>query len=143
MTSYRKTRWAVHLGSFSALVVLVSGLTGCGGSEAQRCEELFSSSIGAVAGVESVEVDCRVQLGGGWERVSVHLATSDEDEAREIGRSVLRAVAEEPEMDPQWSTPQGYFLQDGTEASIDRRELGFNGVPTVGEVREVFDIQVD
>ncbi|RPF20662.1 hypothetical protein [Myceligenerans xiligouense] len=128
------------MGVVSALVALVSGLTGCG-SGARQCEELYATVIGAVDGVASVDAECSQQFGGGWERVDVHLATNDADGARTIGEEVLKAVAAEPDMEPLWATPRAYYLEDGTEATIGLRDLGFNGVPTVREVREHYGIE--
>ncbi|MBE1875563.1 hypothetical protein [Myceligenerans pegani] len=140
MTGERATRSAPRLAAVSALGLLVAGLAGCApGTE--RCTELYSTVIGAVDGVTSVEIDCSEQFGGGWQRVDVQLATDDPDDARAIGEAVLQAIAAEPEMDPQWATPQDYYLEDGTEATIGLRELGFNGIPTVREVREHYGIE--
>lgn len=133
-------RWlGRRLAVAASLPLLAALLTGCGG-EAADCEDLFVRTISAVDGVESVDADCSMQLGGGWQRVDVHLATDDDAEASDVGEAVLLAVAEEPAMDAGWMTPRAYYLHDGTEATIGLRDMGFNGVPTVGEVRDHFGI---
>ncbi|WP_460750633.1 hypothetical protein [Myceligenerans cantabricum] len=139
MTGSQGRRRAVRAGIVSAAVALAAALTGCG-SDGKECTELYTTVVGGVDGVASVDADCREQLGGGWQRVDVHLATDSADEARTIGEAVLEAVAAEPGMDPQWSTPQRYYLQDGTEATIGLRDLGFNGVPTVSEARDHYGV---
>lgn len=122
------------------LATLTTGLTGCGGDE-ENCAELYTDTIEAVEGVDSVEIDCSLQFGGGWQRVDVHLTTNDSEEAAQIGEDVLRAIAEEPDFEGTWSTPQDYFLEDGTKVTIGLRDLGFNGVPQVRQVREQFGIE--
>jgi hypothetical protein len=100
--------------------------------------------VPAVEGVTSVEVDCDFIVGGGsWQRVDVYLGTNDEEEAAAIGYEVLRAIGEEPGFEPQWSTPRAYYLEDGTQVSIGLRDLGFNGVPQVRQVREHFGIETE
>lgn len=137
----RRRHRAARAGAVPAVVALTLGLTGCGSADEERCAELYSSVIGAVDGVTSVEVECAVRLSGGWQRIDVHLATDSPDDARVIGEEVLKAIASEPEMDPLWATPQDYFLENGEEVAIGLRDLGFNGVPRVDEVREQYDIE--
>ncbi|GAA1988699.1 hypothetical protein GCM10009718_27840 [Isoptericola halotolerans] len=117
------------------LVGVVGALSGCGAA-ARDCEEAYVGSISSVEGVASVEAECSLQFGGGWQRVDVFLETNDVTEARAVGQQVLQAIATEPTLEDQWSTPRAYYLQDGSGVSIGLRELGFNGVPNVGEVRE-------
>lgn len=139
MTNPLRKRWAAHIGTYAALTALISGITGCSAS-GERCADLYSSAIGAVEGVASVDVDCNLQFGGGWQRIDVHLATNSSEDARVIGETVLKAVASEPEMEPQWTTPRAYYLEDGTQVTI-VGELGFNGVPQVRDVREQYGIE--
>ncbi|WP_199042726.1 hypothetical protein [Glycomyces salinus] len=142
MSGARQNSRTVRLTVLAGLATLTTGLTGCGGDE-ENCAELYTDTIEAVEGVESVEVDCSLQLSGVWQRVDVYTTTNDENEAAEIGYDVLQAIAEEPGFDPQWSTPRSYFLEDGTKVTIGLRDLGFNGIPDVDEVREHFGVETE
>ncbi|WP_265522045.1 hypothetical protein [Oerskovia flava] len=133
----RRGRWPAALLALAAPVVALA-LGGC--SSSGDCGEPYSRAILAVDGVASTDVDCSEQLGGGWQRVGVHLETLDEQEARSAVEQVLRAVAAEPDIKDVWATPQHYYLEDGSELADPRQGLGFNGVPDVGDVREHYGI---
>ena len=136
-TARRTGRGGRRLGLLAALAGPLAALALAGCSSSSDCGEPYSRAILAVDGVASVDVDCREQLGGGWQRVGVHLGTLDEQQARGTVEQVLRAVAAEPEIDDLWASPQHYYLDDGSELAEPRQGLGFNGVPDVGDLREV------
>jgi hypothetical protein len=109
-------------------------LTACGSpSEDAACEKLYEDIISPVDGVESVEVDCSSQFGGGWRRVSVHLAAADKEEMAPLRENVERALAEDPDIDPGWYSPSRYVLEDGTEVAV--------GTSTVESLRQEYGIQ--
>lgn len=102
--------------SIGAAVAVMLLLVGCADASADaECERIYEETISPVEGVASLEVDCSSQFGGGWKRVSVHVATNDEDEMWEVSEDVERALAENPEIASDWRTPASYYLEDGTE----------------------------
>ncbi len=136
----RTGRWVAGLVALALAgggIALAAPLLG-GGSD--RCEAVLSRTIGAVEGVTQVAVECSNQFGGGWQRQQVQLAASSPAEAYPIVERVLKALAAEPEVEAAWSTPQVYRLTDGATLSS-LADLGFNGSPSVGQVRDHYGIE--
>lgn len=67
------------------------------------------------------------------------IRASTEAEAIKVMEAMLRAFAKSPDILDRWGTPQEYKSQDGTIV-VGANDLGFNGPPNVGEVRERFGI---
>jgi hypothetical protein len=121
-----------------AAAVLLS-VSACGPDEATRCEEAFTAAATSVAGVSSAEWDCDFSFGGGSIRADVVVEAATKDEAVAVMDEVLQAFAAAPDLEDGWSTPQDYWNEDHT-IGVGANELGFNGAPNVGEVREHYDI---
>jgi copper chaperone CopZ len=100
-------------------------LAACGSPSGDRaCEETYTNTITAVDGVESVEADCSSQFGGGWQRVTVNLTASTDEEARPIIDAIESALADEPEIKSEWATPNSYILADGTDINVSTYDVG-------------------
>jgi hypothetical protein len=93
----------------------------------------------SVPGVASAEWECSEQFGGGWQRADVVVEATTEDEAIAVMDAALRAYAASPDLEDRWGTPQEYVNQDGS-IIVGANDLGFNGPPNVGEVREHYGI---
>lgn len=121
------------------VAVQMSGLFGTG-DRARACERALTEAAGQVPGVLSAEAECNLQFGGGWQRQTVRLDAGTPEEAYPIVEQILRALAGEPAVESGWSTPQIYELTTGdTLQSLE--QLGFNGPPSVGEVRARYGIE--
>ncbi|MFE5569443.1 hypothetical protein ACFQ68_30955 [Amycolatopsis japonica] len=108
-------------------------------SSAEKCEEAFAAAATAVPGVISATWDCNNGFGGGWQRGDVRIAAGDKGKAIAVMREVLRAFAASPDLEDGWATPQKYTNNDGTIV-VGANDLGFNGVPNVGQVRERYGV---
>lgn len=117
---------------------LVLPLSACSG-DTDRCAEAFAEAATAVSGVVSAEWECSDNFGGGWQRGDVVVSATTEDEAVEVMDGVLRSIAAAGDLEADWATPQQYANEDGSIV-VGANALGFNGPPTVGEVREHYDI---
>ncbi|MEU6644603.1 hypothetical protein ABZ863_18890 [Saccharomonospora sp. NPDC046836] len=130
-----------RLRSLQAVVVaaLVLPVSACSSGDAAQCEEAFTAAATSVAGVTSAEWDCNFGFGGGWVRGDVVVEAAGEDEAIAVMDAVLRAFAASPDLEDGWSTPQEYATRDRS-VIVSAGDVGFNGPPNVGEVREHYGI---
>lgn len=113
----------------------LAALLSLGKAKNTDCAEAFTETSLAVDGVASAEFDCSDMFGGGWQRGTVVLSASSRDEAIRTVDTLLRAFAAEPRLESRWSTPQEYWNEDRS-IGVGPNDLGFNGPPNVGEVRE-------
>lgn len=111
----------------------------CSADGAARCEEAFTTVATAVDGVATAEWDCSENFGGGWQRGHVVIEASTEAEAVEVMEALLRAFAAAPDLEDGWATPQEYATGDRSIV-VGANDAGFNGPPTVGQVREHYGI---
>ncbi|MER5227036.1 hypothetical protein [Streptomyces flaveus] len=119
----------------AALVLPVSACS----SGAAKCEEAFTAAAMSVAGVASAKWDCNFSFGGGWVRADVVIEATTEDEAIAVMDEALQAFAASPDLEDGWSTPQEYATEDRS-IIVGASDVGFNGPPNVGEVREHYGI---
>lgn len=77
--------------------------------------------------------------GGGWVRSDIVLKATTEDEAVAVMEDLLRAFAASPDLEDGWGTPLEYTTEDPS-IIVGANDLGFNGAPNVGEVREHYGI---
>ncbi|MFD6278605.1 hypothetical protein ACFWFI_24010 [Streptomyces sp. NPDC060209] len=119
----------------AALLLPVSACS----SSAAKCEEVFTAVTMSVPGVASAEWDCSNSFGGGWQRADVVIEAATEDEAIAVVDAALRAYAVSPELEDRWGTPQEYATEDRS-IIVSAGDVGFNGPPNVGEVREHYGI---
>ncbi|MFD6140086.1 hypothetical protein [Promicromonospora sp. NPDC060271] len=119
-------------------VALLLSVSACS-SGAAECEEAFAAAATSVPGVVSAKWDCSEQFGGGWQRADVVIDATSKEEAVAVMDEVLRAIAAAPDLEDTWSTPQEYWNEDRS-VGVGPNELGFNGPPNVGEVREHYGI---
>lgn len=137
----RTGKWAAGLAGLAlaggAIAVAVPAL---GGAGSRDCEAILTRTIAAVDGVLDVQVECSTQFGGGWQRQRVQLDAATQGQAHPIVEQVLRALAAEPAVEASWSTPQVYLLTDDSALSS-LAALGFNGAPSVGQVRQHYGIE--
>jgi hypothetical protein len=123
----------------AAVAVLVLPVSACSSDRAEGCESAFKAVATSVEGVVSAEWDCSFQFGGGWQRGDVVIEATTEDEAVAVMDEILRAFAASPDLEDGWATPQKYVTEDGS-IGVGSNDLGFNGAPNVGEVREHYGI---
>lgn len=133
----RERSWSLP-GVVAALVLAVSACSP-GGESAADCETAFVAAATSVPGVASAKWDCSNSFGGGWQRADVVLSATSEPEAVRTMEALLRAFARSPDILDRWSTPQEYKTVGG-KIVVGVRELGFPGVPNVGEVRQRWGI---
>jgi hypothetical protein len=119
-------------------VALLLSVSACSSGTAE-CEEAFAAAATSVSGVVSAEWDCSDQFGGGWQRGDVVIDATTKDEAVAVMDGVLQAIAAAPDLEDSWSTPQEYWNEDQS-IGVSPNDLGFNGPPNVGEVREHYGI---
>ncbi|MEV0286993.1 MULTISPECIES: hypothetical protein [unclassified Kribbella] len=115
-------------------------VTACSPGKATDCEEAFRAAATSVPGVTSAEWDCNFGFGGGWQRGQLVVEAATKDEAAGVMEAVLRAFAAAPGLEDGWATPQEYATEDRAIV-VGANALGFNGVPTVGQVRERYGIR--
>ena len=114
---------------------------GGNGSKARACEEAYTETIKAVDGVSSVTVDCSLQFGGGWQRVTVNLDAASDADAAPIADKLLRALAADERLNNTWMIPRTFALSDGENSLEIFTKLGFDGAPSsIGELRDYYDI---
>ncbi|MFI5560146.1 hypothetical protein ACIA2T_12780 [Amycolatopsis japonica] len=118
----------------AVLLALTLPVSACA-SSAEKCEEAFAAAATAVPGVISATWDCDNGFSGGWQRGDVRIAAGDKGKAIAVMKEVLRAFAASPDLEDGWATPQKYTNNDGTIV-VGANDLGFNGVPNVGQVRK-------
>jgi hypothetical protein len=118
---------------------ILAALLSLGRARNWDCEGVFRETALAVDGVMSAEFDCSDMFGGGWQRGKVVLRASSREEAVRVMDALLRAFAAEPRLEPRWSTPQEYGTEDRS-IMVGPNDVGFNGPPNVGEVREHYGI---
>jgi hypothetical protein len=121
---------------------LVLPLSACSSGDTDRCAEAFTEAATSVAGVVSATWECSDNFGGGWQRGDVVVSATTEDAAVEVMDGVLRSIAAAGDLEDAWATPQQYANEDGSIV-VGANDLGFNGPPTVGEVREHYGITPD
>ncbi|MFD6140085.1 hypothetical protein [Promicromonospora sp. NPDC060271] len=117
----------------------IAALLSLGKAKNTDCADVFTRTSLAVDGVVSAEFECSDMFGGGWQRGKVVLRASSRDEAIRIVDTLLRAFATEPRLESRWSTPQEYWNEDRS-IGVGPNDLGFNGPPNVGEVREHYGL---
>jgi hypothetical protein len=120
------------------VVALLLSVSACS-SGTDECEEAFAAAATSVSGVVSAEWDCSDQFGGGWQRGDVVVDATSKEEAVAVMDGVLQAIAAAPGLEDSWSTPQEYWNEDQS-IGVSPNDLGFNGPPNVGEVREHYGI---
>jgi hypothetical protein len=123
-------------------VVSLLSVQACSVDGAARCEEAFTAAATSVSGVVSARWECSESFGGGWQRGDVVVEAGTEDEAIAVMEAVLLAFAASPDLADGWATPQEYSTRDGSIV-VGAGDLGFNGAPNVGEVRERYGITPD
>lgn len=121
------------------VVAAVLPVSACSSGKAERCEAAFKAVATSVEGVASAEWDCSFQFGGGWQRGDVVVEATTEDEAVAVMEDLLRAFAASPDLEDGWGTPQEYGTEDRS-IRVGPNDVGFNGPPNVGEVREHYGI---
>lgn len=120
------------------LAGLVLPVSACSG-DAERCEEAFTAVTTSIDGVASAKWDCSEQFGGGWQRGDVVIEATSEREAISVMDAIMRAYAASPNLDDRWSTPQEFKTHDRSIV-VGPNDLGFNGPPTLREVRAHYGI---
>ena len=130
----RAQRWLLPV-----VVAAVLPVAACSSDSAEECETAFKAVATSVDGVASAEWDCSDQFGGGWERGDVVIEATTEDEAVAVMEDLLRAFAASPDLVDRWSTPQEYGTEDRS-IIVSPNDVGFNGPPTVRQVREHYGI---
>lgn len=120
-------------------LVLFGSACSPGGKSASDCEEAFVAAATSVPGVASAKWNCSNSFGGGWQRSDVVVRAGTEAEAVKVMEAMLKAFAKSPDILDRWSTPQEYKNEDGSIV-VGANDAGFNGAPTVREVREHYGI---
>jgi hypothetical protein len=114
-------------------VGLAASLAGCGAGDA-RCEQIINETVSQVEGVVSAEATCDTSFGSSsYTAGAVHLDAGTKDEGYAVIERIQEAMAREPEIEADWSSPVRMYLSDGSTYIISRSK--------VGEIRERLGIE--
>jgi hypothetical protein len=122
------------------LATVVAGtLAACGGGAARACEEALTAAATSVDGVVRAEFTCERSFGNPSQEGSVTIAGTTEPAAVAVMEDVLRAFAASAELGDASVVYTGFTNEDGT-ISVDPVDAGFNGTPSIRDLREHYDI---
>ena len=119
--------------------VVVGTLAACGGGAARSCEEALTAAATSVDGVVSAEFTCERSFGNPSQKGSVTIAGTTETAVAAVMEDVLRAFAASSELGDASVVYTQFTNEDGTISVIERM-AGFNGTPSIGDLREHYGI---
>lgn len=106
------------------------------------CEDLYESLSESVDGVETAEFECVNSPTHNSRTGELHAGDVTEAEAEAIMEDVLKTYAREPRLDNADVPYVGITSADET-VTIGASHLGFNGTPSIGMIREHYNIKPD
>lgn len=128
----------------SAMVIAVALgvgliLTGCGPASDDECAESYERAALAVEAVASAEFECGGGFGAETERGTVTLAVATQPEANSAIEEVYKSFAASPGLiNSKLSNIE--FVSQSTDEYFNDDALGFNGSPSVRQMREKYGI---
>jgi hypothetical protein len=127
------------LTSASLVTVVVATLAACGSGSARGCEQALTAAATSVDGVVGAEFTCKRSFGNPSEKGSVTIAGTTETEVVAVMEGVLRAFAASADLDDASVVYVQFANNDGT-ISVHAGRAGFNGTPSIGDLREHYGI---
>jgi hypothetical protein len=120
----------------AAMLIL---LTACGGDDARACEEALTTAARSVDGVVEAEFTCERSFGNPSQKGSVTIEGTTKTAVLAVMEDVLRAFAASPDLGEAMVVYTRFANEDGT-ISVVEPQAGFNGTPSIGDLREHYDI---
>jgi len=120
------------------VVAAVSVAVTAYGAKDKRCEEDFESAALSVSGVITADFTCTTSFEGTLRDGRVTLDAETEEDAVALMEFVLRAYAE-TDMSNAAYAHVDYVSEDGT-ISVWPGKAGFNGTPSLGEIRDHYGL---
>ena len=121
---------------------VVLPVAGCspGGGAVEECEETLESLSLSVDGVSGADFECHRSFGNDWEKGTVTVAATTQDELVGVMEDVLRTYAASPDLDDA-SGPSVYFTSEDGGLGAGPGDVGFNGTPSMAQIREHYGIE--
>ncbi|MFD7024229.1 hypothetical protein [Promicromonospora sukumoe] len=133
-----RTFWT-FLTSTGLVTLVVLTLAACGTGSARKCEEALTAAATSVQNVVGAEFTCKRSFGNPSQKGSVTIAGSTETEVAAVMEDVLRAFAASPDLDDASVVYVDFANEDGSISVIEQL-VGFNGTPSIGDIREHYGI---
>lgn len=114
-------------------------LAACGGDDARACEETLTSAARSVDGVVEAEFTCERSFGNPSQKGSVTIEGTTEPAVLAVMEDVLRAFAASADLGDASVVYTQFANEDGT-ISVVEPQVGFNGTPSIRDLREHYDI---
>ncbi|TWD81370.1 hypothetical protein FB561_2483 [Kribbella amoyensis] len=123
------------------LVGLVTlGPTSCGNGSASACEKALTTAATSVNGVVRAEFTCKRSFGNPSQKGSVTTSGTTQQAVTAVMEDVLRAFARSAELDDASVVYVDFANEPGT-ISVVEASVGFNGTPSIGDLRDHYDIR--
>jgi ABC-type phosphate transport system substrate-binding protein len=133
-----RTFWT-FLTSTGLVTLVVITLAACGGGSVRKCEEALTSAATSVEGVVGAEFTCKRSFGNPSQTGSVTIAGSTEAEVAAVMEEVLQAFAASPDLSDASVVYVDFANEDGSITVIEKL-AGFNGTPSIRDIREHYGI---
>jgi hypothetical protein len=127
------------LTSASLVTVVVATLAACGSGSARDCEQALTAAATSVDGVVGAEFTCKRSFGNPSQDGSVTIAGTTETEVVAVMERVLQAFAASADLDDASVVYVQFANNDGT-ISVHAVRAGFNGTPSIRDLREHYGI---
>jgi hypothetical protein len=114
-------------------------LAACGGDDTRSCEEALTTAARSVDGVVAAEFTCERSFGDPSQKGSVTIKGTTETAVVAVMEDVLRAFAASADLGNASVVYTRFANEDGT-ISVAEPMAGFNGTPSIGDLREHYDI---
>lgn len=121
------------------LAVAVLMLAACGADDARSCEEALTTAARSVDGVVDAEFTCERSFGNPSQKGSVTIEGTTETAVVAVMEDVLRAFAASADLGDASVVYTRFTNEDGT-ISVAEPLVGFNGTPSIRDLREHYDI---
>ncbi|WP_277211442.1 hypothetical protein [Isoptericola croceus] len=119
--------------------LLLPLLAGCGAAEAS-CEKTYEELTLSVPGVITADVTCVRRFGDEREGGTVTVDASTKQGVVAVMEDVLRAYAASPDL-KHAESPYMYFTNKDGSIGTAPTDLGFNGTPSLRNIREHYGIE--
>lgn len=133
-----RTFWT-FLTSAGLVTLVVVTLAACSGGSVRRCEEALTAAATSVQGVVAAEFTCTRSFGNPGQSGSVTIAGTTEAQVTAVMEGVLQAFAASPDLDEASVVYVDFANEDGSITVIEQA-VGFNGTPSIRDIREHYGI---
>ena len=119
--------------------VVAGALAACGGGAARACEEALTAAATSVDGVVAAEFTCGRSFGNPSQEGAVTIAGTTETAVAAVMEDVLQAFAASAGLGDASVVYVRFANEDGT-ISVHEGLAGFNGTPSIRDLREHYGI---